>query len=166
MKTPAIFVLLGVLMFGCQPKEVSDDYPAQFGEIPFDPSTDNADFKLCDSTQLVHSRTSLSYVGGRIKIEEGIKTLFTQHGTTYDYNGYVLARFLVNCKGEVGRTRFESMDDGFMQQECPEGLIALIRASVESLNEWTIVTPSNMGKDHSKYLNIKIINGQVDAIIH
>lgn len=166
MKTPVLFIFLGVLLFGCQSKDVSNDYPAQFGEIPFDPSIDNSNFKLCDSTQLVHSRTSLSYAGGRIKIEEAAKALFAQHGVAYDYNGYVLVRFLVNCKGEVGRLRFESLGDGFMEQECPEGLIELIRKAIESLNEWTIVTPANMGKDHSKYLNIKIKNGQIDAIIH
>lgn len=166
MKTPILFILLGMLALGCQSKDVSGDYPDQFGEISFDPSTDNTNFQLCDSTQLVHSRTSLSYVGGRIRIEEVAKSLFAEHGVTYDYNGYVIVRFLVNCKGEVGRLRFESLNEGFVEQDCPEGLIELIRKAIESLNEWTIVTPANMGKDHSKYLNIKIIKGQIDAIIH
>lgn len=166
MKIPVLFILLGILLFGCESKDAPNDYPAQFGEIPFEPSTDDTSFKLCDSTQLVHSRTSLSYVGGRIKIEEAIRASFGRHEDVFDYNGYVLVRFLVNCKGEVGRLRFEALDDGFMKQEYPEGLLTLIRESVQGLSEWTVVTPSNMGKDHSKYLNVKIINGQVDAIIH
>lgn len=168
MRVPIIVTLAAMLMLSCQSKDASRsvDYPDQFGEIPFDPARDDSNFALCDSTQLVHSRTSLSYVGGRIRIEEIAKEKFTQHGKSFDYNGYVLARFLVNCKGAVGRLRFEYIDDGFKEQKCPEGLASLIRESVEALDEWTIVTPSNKGKDHSKYLNFKIKNGQIDAIIH
>lgn len=168
MRVTIIVTLVAMLMLSCQSKDASDsvDYPNQFGEIPFDPATDDSSFELCDSTQLVHSRTSLSYVGGRIRIEEIAKEKFAQHGKAFDYNGYVLARFLVNCNGVVGRLRFEYLDDGFNEQKCPEGLAALIKASVEALDEWTIVTPANKGKDHSKYLNFKIQNGQIDAIIH
>lgn len=168
MRVSLIVTLAAMLVFGCQPKDASGsvDYPNQFGEIPFDSNTDDSSFKLCDSTQLVHSRTSLSYVGGRIRIEEVAKELFAKNEKGFDYNGYVLVRFLVNCNGAVGRLRFEYLDDGFKEQKCPEGLAALIRESVEALDEWTIATASNRGKDHSKYLNFKIKNGQIDALIH
>lgn len=155
-------------VFGCQSNTSieTSEYPDQFGEIPFDPALDDTSFKLCDTTALVHSRVSLSYVGGRKRIEEISKGMFEKHDDQYAYDGYVLVRFLVNCNGEVGRLRFEPLNDGFVKQECPEGLISLIRESVEALNEWTITIPSNQGKDHSKYLNFKILKGQIDAIIH
>lgn len=168
MRVHILFSLIVVFVLSCQSNTSYDtgDYPAQFGEIPFDPNLDDSSFKLCDATQLVHSRTSLSYKGGRPRINEITKASFASHGKVYDYNGYVLVRFLVNCNGKVGRLRFEYLDAGFMEQKCPEGLIALIAKSVEALNQWTIATPSNRGKDHSKYLNFKILNGQIDAIIH
>lgn len=168
MRVQVIFILVVMTIFGCESTNSSDliDYPNQFGEIPFDAEMDDSSFELCDATALVHSRTSLSYVGGRVRIEEISKKVFDKEGRVYTYDGYVLVRFLVNCKGEIGRLRFESLDGGFMQQVAPEGLVALVRKSVEALNEWTIKTPSNKGKDHSKYLNFKIKNGQIDAIIH
>lgn len=152
----------------CQPDKAIDsaDYPNQFGEIPFDAAMDDSSFKLCDSTNLVHSRVSLSYVGGRGRVEEISKEIFAADANEYAFDGYVVARFLVNCNGEVGRLRFESLDDGFMEQEAPGGLIALVRKAVNALNEWTITQPAYEGKDHSKYLNFKLINGQIDAIIH
>lgn len=168
MSVQIVFILVVITVFGCELNNASDliDYPNQFGEIPFDAKMDDSSFELCDATALVHSRTSLSYVGGRVRIEEISKKVFDKEGHTYAYDGYVLVRFLVNCKGEIGRLRFESLDGGFMQQVAPEGLVALVRKSVEALNEWTVITPSNKGKDHSKYLNFKIKNGHIDAIIH
>lgn len=165
---PNFFLVLTIVVFSCQSKDHVDVdiYPSQFGEIPFDSTSDNPAFKLCNETDLVHSRTSLSYVGGRQRIEEILREAFENHNNTYEYNGYVLVRFLVNCQGKAGRLRFESMDEGFVKQKSPDGLVALIRKSIETLNEWTIVTPANEGKDHSKYLNLKIKNGQIDAIIH
>lgn len=161
------FLVIGCL-FGCESNTSfkTGNYPDQFGEIPFDSTVDDPSFKLCDATTLVHSRVSLSYVEGRKRIEEISKEAFEAHGDQYAYDGYVIARFIVNCNGEVGRLRLESLNDAFVQQECPEGLISLIRESVEALNEWVITVPSNRGKDHSKYLNFKIKNGQIDAIIH
>ena len=161
-------MLILVLFFGCKSRSEGDsvDYPNQFGEIPFHPKMDNPIFRLCDSTELVHSRLSLSYQGGRARIEEIAKDLFTQNNHKYEYNGYVLARFLVNCNGEVGRLRFEYLDENFVKQEYPKGLAELIRRSVLALDQWTITIPSNGGKDHSKYLNFKIRNGKIDAIIH
>ena len=154
--------------FSChsnQPVDMSE-YPSQFGEIPFDPTVDDPGFKLCDSTNLVHSRVSLSYVGGRKRIEEICKDIFEKHKSRYDYDGYIIVRFLVNCEGKIGRLRFESLDEGFTKQKSPDGLVELIRESINALNEWTIIPPENVGKDHSKYLNFKIKNGQIDDIIH
>ncbi len=165
------FLLLFILLWvtACSPNtaEEATDYPDQFGEIPFDASSlDDPDFKLCNPKDLVHSRVSLNYKGGRKRIEELCKEAINGSETSYSYNGYVLLRFLVNCNGTSERFRIETMDEGFNRQECPEGLVSLVENAVRSLDEWVVEKPENVGKDHSKYLNFKIINGQVDAIIH
>jgi hypothetical protein len=94
------------------------------------------------------------------------REIFEAETNVYPFDGYVIVRFLVNCDAEVGRLRIESLDDGFMEQEAPEGLMSLIKKSVKALDQWIITNPANVGKDHSKYMNFKIKNGQVDAIIH
>ena len=142
------------------------EYPNQMGEIAFDPKADNPAFKLCNENDLVHSRTSLGYEGGRRHILDISKEMIEKEGLDVNYSGYIMAHFLVNCKGEAGRFRLEAMDMGFMQQEAPEELMAAVKKVVSSLNEWTITKASNAGKDHSKYLNFKFVNGQLDAITH
>jgi hypothetical protein len=69
MKAQAIFLLTLMVTISCQPKKVHEgvDYPNQFGEIPFDSTLDDPSFELCDSTDIIHSRVSLSYVGGWAK---------------------------------------------------------------------------------------------------
>ncbi len=168
MAKPFFILLAFFWITGCgaNNSEKANDYPVQFGEIAFDESQDHSDFKLCNSQDMVHSRTSLNYKGGRKRIEKLCMEMINGSENVYSYNGYVLVRFLVNCNGQSGRFRIETLDDGFNQQECPEGLASLVEYAVRSLDEWVVETPGNVGKDHSKYLNFKIINGQVDAIIH
>ncbi len=164
------FLMLLTLLWAtsCKPNDSGkvNDYPDQFGEIAFDASQDHPDFKLCNPKELVHSRVSLGYEGGRKRIEVICKEVINESEMSFPYNGYVLVRFLVNCDGASGRFRIETMDYGFNEQECPKELVSLIENAVRSLDEWVVEKPENVGKDHSKYLNFKIINGRVDAIIH
>ncbi|WP_139135140.1 hypothetical protein [Roseivirga sp. 4D4] len=157
-----------IALVSCDVSSASDKktYPDQFGEIAFDAALDDPGFQLCDSSQMVHSRVSLNYSGGRKRIEELCKQQVNVGGNAYAFNGYILIRFLVNCKGESDRFRIETLDEGFMPIECPDGLVSLVENAVRSLNEWVISKPENVGKDHSKYLNFKMVNGRVDAIIH
>lgn len=167
----ATFFLIISTMFwlvGCDHNKEyeSTDYPDQFGEIEFDADLDRPDFQLCDESGLVHSRVSLNYEGGRKRIEEICKERVNIAESTYAFNGYILVRFLVNCKGESDRFRIEILDEGFEKQVCPDALISLVENAVRSLDAWTITKPENEGKDHSKYLNFKMIDGRIDAIIH
>lgn len=72
----------------------------------------------------------------------------------------------MNCNGAPGRFRIETMDDGFSPIDSPKGLDNLVKNAVRSLDEWVIEKTENNGKDHSKYLRFKFVNGQIDAIMH
>jgi len=168
MKIRLFCILLLLATMGCQKEGTNraDDYPDQMGEIAFDPAMDDPDFVICNESDLVHSRTSLSYTGGRRGIEDIIRKLFDEEAQEYDFDGYISARFLVNCHGKPGRLRIEPMDDGFLEQAAPEELMELVRKSVMALDQWVVIKPANEGKDHSKYLIFKIRRGEIDAITH
>ncbi len=161
-------ILLMTWLLGCntQKAEKALQYPDQFGEIKFNADLDNPAFELCDASNIVHSRVSLNYEGGRKRIEEICKEKVNGRENPYAFSGYILVRFLVNCKGQSDRFRIETLDDGFEKKACPDALILRVEKAVRSLDAWTITKPENEGKDHSKYLNFKMINGRVDAIIH
>lgn len=154
-------------LVSCQTNKPTSEqiYPDQLGSIAFDASVDNPDFRLCNEADLVHSRTSLSYEGGRAKIVELTKEQFTASGRI-DFDGFVVAHFLVNCQGHPGRVRIETMDEAFARKDAPETLVNLLRNTVLSLNGWVISKPVNEGKDHSKYLIFKFVKGEVVAITH
>lgn len=168
MRTYHILSLWILFLFGCQTraKDALENYPDQMGEIAFDPQKDDSAFQLCNENDLVHSRTSLSYEGGRSEIMVISTAMMENAGLKVDYTGYIMAHFLVNCQGQTGRFRLESMDNGFMKDEAPDALMALVNKVVMSLDQWIITKTANLGKDHSKYLNFKFINGKLDAITH
>ena len=163
--TPFVCFLWAIV--SCQHNNPTSEqiYPDQLGSIAHDASKDSPDFRLCHEADLVHSRTSLSYKGGRAKIVELTKEQFA-NSDRIDFDGCVVVHFLVNCQGHPGRVRFEAMDEAFAPKNAPEALVNLLRDTVLSLNNWVISKPANEGKDHSKYLNFKFVNGEVVAITH
>ena len=161
-------ILLVLTLLGCKTgnQELIEHYPNQMGEISFNAETDDPAFQLCNEQDLVHSRVSLSYDGGRARILKIGQNMIKNTGLSFDYTGYIMVHFLVNCQGQPGRFRFEAMDMGFMEQDAPAALLDSVDKVVRSLDEWIITRATNAGKDHSKYLNFKFVNGQLDAITH
>jgi hypothetical protein len=168
-KVPVLvaFACLSVMM-SCQSetKDSREKYPKHLGEIPFDRELDDPNFKLCDSAILVQSRLALSYVGGFSRLAEICKTNYAKAAKKEDYTGIILVRFIVNCENETGRFRFQTLDEAFLHQECPEALVNRVKKCVQALEEWVFLIAENKGKDHSHYLNFKIIDGEIKSIIH
>ena len=163
----AVHIYLLLMLASCQSEKPTSGqiYPDQLGSIAFDAAMDSPDFKLCDETNLVHSRTSLAYKGGKAKIEV-LTREWLANGIGVDFEGFVSVHFLVNCQGRSGRVRLNAMDGSFAQKEAPEALVNQLRNMVLSLDEWVIMKPTNTGKDHSSYLIFKIVKGEVVAVTH
>ena len=167
MRLRALCTYLLLVLISCQAERHIEEpeYPEQLGSIAFNATTDNSDFKLCNEANLVHSRTSLSYEGGKAKIEALAREWFAKSGGI-NFSGFVSVHFLVNCQGLAGRVRIEAMDGSFVEKEAPKALIHLLRNMVLSLDKWVVTKPPNAGKDHSKYLIFKIVNGEIAGVTH
>ena len=160
-------IWLALVLVSCQSDQSKTEYeyPDQLGSIAFNAAMDSSDFKLCNEADLVHSRTSLSYEGGKAKVVALAREWFAKSGSI-NFSGFVSVHFLVNCQGLPGRVRIEAMDGSFVEKEAPKALMDLLRNMVLSLDKWVITKPANVGKDHSKYLIFKIVNGEIAGVTH
>ncbi|MEM9052593.1 MAG: hypothetical protein AAGC47_11110 [Bacteroidota bacterium] len=163
-------VLFGFTLVSCHEKDSqesqSKSYPEHLGQISYDPLIDDIAFQLCDTSMLVQSRLVIAYEGTNKALEEECRKHLNLSENRMNYDGYIMARFLINCRKETGRIRLQTLDAQFLEQDCPAELKEEIRRCVLSLNKWIFTRPNNQGKDHSKFLNFKFSNGELQTIIH
>lgn len=164
-------LLIPLVFFACQSNSnktnnKQEQYPDYLGEIQLDSDVDDPNFTLCDTTKLVQSRLALSYEGGFAQLEEMAQAALIRKEIYKAYSGYVMVRFLINCQKETGRFRFQTLDEQFLVQDCPQELKEEIQNFIKGLDQWVFLRAENQEKDHSKYLNFKFEQGQLISIIH
>jgi len=92
------------------------------GDIQFNTSTDNVNFKMCDENNIkqYYSRYSSDNPAGYKGEKRNMEKPFLQN---YKYpisktqNGYITIRFIVNCYGESDRFRVEEMDFSYQSKK-------------------------------------------------
>ncbi len=169
MKVYSILLIVFVFV-GCysstEKAAKNPKYGYDLGDIFFNPKTDNSDFKLCDSTKIIHRRNALTYPGGKKAINETLKKSFLPNPKYDSFSGYITIRFLLNCSFEKDRFRPQSMDFDFSLKPAPPELIEHLITIIKPLNEWGHRFPEDKNSDCSKYLNFKIVNGKIESILH
>ncbi|MEM8524600.1 MAG: hypothetical protein AAGG68_08145 [Bacteroidota bacterium] len=100
MKIRLTFALITLLFFACQPtsieKERRIEYSYWVSDIAFDARTDKSNFQLCDSTQVIHRRSALSYEGGKQMVKKN-----------------ALEQFEFQSEFETAKARFQGQDSGY-----------------------------------------------------
>jgi len=136
------------------------------GDIHFDSKSDDVNFTLCDSTNIIHRRNALNYPGGKEAIKKECLERFKFQSSFESFSGFIMIRFIINCKNKKGRYRVQSLDFDFSLKECPVELKEHLLSIVKGLNGWTPRLEKDAGADFSKYLNFKIENGKIENIRH
>lgn len=169
MKICPSVILLLLLLSNCNyinNKASEADEPHYWvGDIPYDPNTDNSNFTLCDPTQVIHRRNGLTFPGGKIAIKKQCLENYKSKSIFQSFNGYIMVRFIINCKKETDRFRVQVLDYDFSIKECPNELTEHILSIVKGLQGWEPVLQKDSGSDFSKYLNFKIKDGQIENIL-
>jgi len=170
MKICQLFIFSALLLIGCNAANVevppTKKYNDAVGDIPFQADLDDINFKLCDSTKVIHQRTGLSYEGGNETILQEYLDKFSFQSSYAEFTGYVVIRFLMNCKNETGRFRMQILADDFSLQDCPAEMRAELLSIAQGLKGWQHAPTKDANLDYSKYINIKITHGKVIEILH
>lgn len=129
------------------------------GELIADKNLDK-DFQLCNEQKIYeYYNYDTDYVGGKKQIKN---TIFNDlKFLNFKESGLMTFRFVVNCKGEIGRFRVKSIDQYLKKNEVSSENIREIEKALIKLKNW------NPGKNkygaHDSYylLNFKIENNKI-----
>ncbi|MBX2814618.1 MAG: hypothetical protein KTR24_01415 [Saprospiraceae bacterium] len=169
---PLIILLLTFSTFAClqsqanhQPKYKIPIVTHDLSYIPFDPLLDDPNFQICDSTKISSGRNRLQYAAGRNTLRSDIVSRFSPQSAYESFNGYIVIRFLANCKGQTGRYRAASLHLDFSPAQAPSNLEQHAKEVVMGLNNWSRATETNANAEYSKFINLKIKNGKIDHVV-
>lgn len=160
-----LVVFVVCLLAGCfQPKY------RDVGDIPFDPSQDDPSFEVCDEDNIKQyylrgSHDEAPYYNGekRGRNEEILRQYHYPANSLQ--NGYVTLRFIVNCKGDVGRIRVEEMDSNYEPILFDTLITNQLYDIVGSLDQWTPRRRNSKTYDFYQYISFQIKNGQIETIL-
>ena len=163
-------IFLGICFVGllsqCQPSQEKKEYPRHVGDIAFDAGLDDPNFKVCNEAlifQYYNFSNGLQYRGEKTAIYNAFSTY--QVDTIPDQNGYVTIRFVVNCEGETGRFRIETMNNDYEAFQFNRDIVRQLKEVTRSLSGWEIAVYDGEPKDYYQYLTFKIQNGQIVNIL-
>ncbi|PIA78626.1 hypothetical protein BFR04_03575 [Gaetbulibacter sp. 4G1] len=157
------FVVIFCFLLCCdKPKSLkANTYENQIGDTSFNPNLDNRNFKLCDSTQVLHKRALVKYKGGTKALENDLISQFNYKSKYQSFNGYFFIRFVVNCNDETGRFRMQILDQNFKSTNCPKELEIHILKITKALKNWNHAFYKGKAMDCYRFLIIKMEKGKI-----
>ncbi len=155
-------VFFSLIFVSCNTNDKSKQkYLADIGDTIFNPSLDDAKFKFCDSSNVLHKRAYVKYTGGTKILENDIISQYKIKPEYRTFNGYFIVRFAVNCNDETGRFRWEVVNADFEETTPPKGLEKHIIDILKGLNKWNHPFYNKKDYDGYTYIIVKIENGNI-----
>lgn len=160
-------VLLIVCLSCSRQTEEIKEYPNQIGDISFDATVDDANFKICNPEsiyQYYNFGKGLQYIGEKSKINEIFNSGF--EGKEIDSEtGFLTIRFVVNCEGKTGRFRVQGMDNDYKAREFDTNIVQELLRITKSLDGWVIGGGETNKVDYYQYLTFKLLSGHLIEIM-
>lgn len=135
------------------------------GYIPFDVTTDDDQYVICDSTQIYSGRNKIQYPGGSQQLREHLASLYQYKEAYQDFSGYIVVRFLVNCVKEFDRYRVQSLHLDFSRADAPASMVEHMKSIVKNIDSWIIEDSEEARKEYMKYVNLKVQNGRIQDVL-
>lgn len=163
MKSKIIIILCFVFFLqGCkQMKQIPHKYPQHIGDTEFISEIDNPNFKFCNPSNVLHSRSRVYFKGGQRGFEEKIIKNYNFDTSFEKFTGYFIVRFAVNCKNETGRFRWEIVDSNFNKTDCSKKLEKHIITILKNLKGWQHPVIDGKNYDGYNFIVIKLIKGKI-----
>lgn len=156
-----------VFAFTLTGKSQSTPYPANVGDIAFNPKLDDPGFKVCHEEfvfQYYNFGKGLQYKGEKTAINEFFKEHFNFKKTAGE-TGLFTIRFIVNCEGETGRFRWQGMDLNYNPKNFNADLQARLLSLTRQLDGWIVGQLQDKTVDYYQYLTFKLVDGELIEIM-
>lgn len=126
---------------------------------------DDPTFTVCDEQfifEYYNFQKGFQFEGEKIAL---INYFRTHYKALAKDNGYFTVRFVVNCKGETGRFRTETMSFSYQPVEMDEETTNQLLKLCKELKGWGIGIYQEKARDYYQYLTFKIEEGQLTEIL-
>ncbi len=82
-------------------------------------------------------------------------------------NGFITARFLVNCRGERGEYEVLEMDNAYQKTKFDKSITNKVLGYVKSINIWQkgISKSNSQAQDYHAFITFKFENGKITEIL-
>ncbi len=133
------------------------------GDLSFNKEIDNSTFNVCDEKRITqYYSTKSNYQGGKKAIKKELWNITEQ--LTFENSGFITFRFIINCKGEIGRFRIKTIDSELKENSLETQKIKTLQTSIENLTEWNAGMWKDKTFDSYFVLNFKIEQGKITDI--
>lgn len=150
-----------------QRAENAKDYLAQVGDIVPNAALDDPNFAPCHEpgiNQYYNFGNGVQYRGEK----PALTKFFADHlriQASTDESGYITIRFIVNCKGETGRFRIETMDKNMKPKKFNGEFTDALLDMTRQLDGWLPGVYEGREYDYYQYLTFKIEQGKLVEIL-
>lgn len=129
----------------------------QVGNIKFDSKVDNIDFKTCsENVKTQYYNVGTNYEGGAKAFRKEIFVILKKEQISFDNkSGYITFRFVVNCKGEIGRFRVNMIDKNIKETKFDISKLNELKTVLKTLKKWNPGEAKRNNLKTDSYYNIK-----------
>lgn len=139
-----------------QAAEKVSKYPDHVGDIAFDDALDDPEFKTCQG-----QIPQYYALGPKYRVDNDV--LLSHFGSVNPSPGqetvYHTIRFVVNCKGEIGQLREETMNNDYQAATLHQSMKEELRSKLLAFDQWP------QGRDYYQYLTFKIEAGKIKEVL-
>ena len=131
-------------------------YPEHVGDIAYDEAIDSPDFEPCQS-----QIPQYYALGADFRVDNDVLLSHFESVPTSEVSAltYHTIRFIVNCKGQIGRLRIETMDADYQATVLNPQVAEAIKARLAAFDQWP------KGRDFYQYLTFKIEGGKIKEVL-
>ena len=131
-------------------------YPEHIGDISFDTTLDDAGFETCQSRIPQYYALGPDYRVDNDVLMSHFESIDSEQNQVLTYH---TIRFIVNCKGKIGRIRQETMSGDYLATKLNPTLERALLARLMEFDQWPT------GRDFYQYLTFKIEGRKVKEVL-
>jgi hypothetical protein len=154
-----------LLAAGIQTAQAQQTFSRQVGELHYDSTRDEPDFKICDTLRVLEYYNTRSYYRDhKREITQYLLEGFATRPEWTDQSGYLTVRFIINCKGQTGCFRLYQLDTAYQPAPFKKQLANTLQQLVESISGWQPAKLRDTPYDSYQYITFRLRKGKIISI--
>jgi len=134
--------------------------------VNFDNLLNNKPFHRCSMNGIIGSgNIGSTYQGGGNAIRNHFYNQYNVSKNAIGENGFLIIKFVANCKAETGEFEFTGMDKNYKPYEFHPDISTQLIDLTRTLDKWIPYEYEGTDYDNYKVINFRIINGQIKVVI-